>query len=91
MVRRSEDWSPGGSVHGERANFGGLVLGCIDADFCNQILINQCVVRSFSKSFQKEAQASARNYSAPDLLKSASMLQYQVVSIESPITQSWEL
>ena len=25
---------PGGSVHGERANFTGLVLGCIDADFC---------------------------------------------------------
>ena len=27
-------WRPGGSVHGERANFTGLVLGCIDADFC---------------------------------------------------------
>ena len=25
---------PGGSVHGQRANFTGLVLGCIDADFC---------------------------------------------------------
>ena len=25
---------PGGSVHGERANFTRLVLGCIDADFC---------------------------------------------------------
>ena len=25
---------PGVSVHGERANFTGLVLGCIEADFC---------------------------------------------------------
>ena len=25
---------PGGSVPGERANFAGLVLGCIEADFC---------------------------------------------------------
>ena len=25
---------PGGSVHGERANFTGLVLGCIEAKFC---------------------------------------------------------
>ena len=27
---------PGGSVHGERANFTGLVLGCIDADFASK-------------------------------------------------------
>ena len=26
---------PGGSVRGERANFTGLVLGCIEAKFCN--------------------------------------------------------
>ena len=26
-------------VHGERANFTRLVLGCIEADFCNQILV----------------------------------------------------
>ena len=37
---------PEGSVHGERANFGGLVLGCIEADFCNQILILQHFSRS---------------------------------------------
>ena len=29
--------SPGGSEHGELANFIGLVLGCIEADFCKQI------------------------------------------------------
>ena len=28
---------PGGSVHGERANFTGLVLGCIKAKFCKKI------------------------------------------------------
>ena len=28
------------------ANFGGLVLGCINADFCNQILILQHFSRS---------------------------------------------
>ena len=26
-------------MHGERANFTWLVLGCIEADFCNQILV----------------------------------------------------
>ena len=30
---------PGGSVNGERANFTGFVLGCIEADVCNQIRI----------------------------------------------------
>ena len=28
--------TPGGSVHGERANFTGLVLGYIDADFASK-------------------------------------------------------
>ena len=28
--------APGGSVRGERANFTGLVLGCIEAKFCNK-------------------------------------------------------
>ena len=28
--------SPGGSVHGERANFTGHVLGCIETKFCNK-------------------------------------------------------
>ena len=28
---------PGGSVRGERANLRGLVLGCIEAEFCNQM------------------------------------------------------
>ena len=27
------------SVHGERANFTRLILGCIEADFCNQYLL----------------------------------------------------
>ena len=30
-VELSNAW---GSVHGERANITGLVLGCIEADFC---------------------------------------------------------
>ena len=30
---------PGGSVHGERANFKGLVIGCIEAKFCKQICV----------------------------------------------------
>ena len=29
---------PGGSVHGERANFTRLVLGCIEAKLCKEIL-----------------------------------------------------
>ena len=29
---------PGGSVHGERENLTRLVLGCIEAKFCEQIL-----------------------------------------------------
>ena len=33
-VNQYDSRKPGGSVHGERANFTGLVLGCIDADFC---------------------------------------------------------
>ena len=37
---------PGGSVHGERANFAELVLGCIEADFCNQILVGKLSPRS---------------------------------------------
>ena len=32
--------------HFGRSNFGGLVLGCINADFCNQILILQHFSRS---------------------------------------------
>ena len=32
-------YAPGGSVHGERANFTRLVLGCIEADCCNKILV----------------------------------------------------
>ena len=36
---RAKKRGPGGSVHGERANFTGLVLGCVEADFCNQMLI----------------------------------------------------
>ena len=28
--------APGGSVRGERANFRGLVLGCIEAKFCKK-------------------------------------------------------
>ena len=31
--------APGGSVHGERVNFTRLVLGCIEAKLCEQILI----------------------------------------------------
>ena len=30
----SENEEPGESVHGERANFTGLVLGCVEAKFC---------------------------------------------------------
>ena len=37
---------PWGSVHGERANFAGLVLGCIEADFCNQIFVGKLSPRS---------------------------------------------
>ena len=33
--------SPGGSVRGERANFTWLVLGCVEADFCNQIFVGK--------------------------------------------------
>ena len=33
------------------ANFGGLVLGCIEADFCNQIFILQHFSRSTRLSF----------------------------------------
>ena len=32
-------WKPGGSVHGERANFTGPVLGCIETNYYNQIVI----------------------------------------------------
>ena len=31
--------SPGGSVHGEKANFTGLVLGYIEADILNQVFV----------------------------------------------------
>ena len=35
LVRRVlPEHRPGGSVRGERANFTGLVLGCIEAKFC---------------------------------------------------------
>ena len=35
-IRRSQGCliDPGGSEAGRQQNFGGLVLGCIDADFC---------------------------------------------------------
>ena len=43
----SWDWKgPGGSVHGERANSTGLVLGCIDADFCKEICVGKLSPRS---------------------------------------------
>ena len=30
---------PGGSVRGERANFTGLVIGCIESKFCKKIYV----------------------------------------------------
>ena len=39
-------------------NFEGLVLGCIDADFCNQILILLHFSRSTRLSFLRTAQIS---------------------------------
>ena len=38
--------SPGESVRGERANLNGLVLGCIDAKFCNKICFEKLSPRS---------------------------------------------
>ena len=38
-VSRAVYATPGGRQHAGRSNFGRLVLGCIDADFCNQIPI----------------------------------------------------
>ena len=37
---------PGRSVHGERANFTSLVLGCIEAKFCKYILVGKLSPRS---------------------------------------------
>ena len=37
---------PGGSVRGERANFTRLVLGCIEAECCNQIFVGKLSPRS---------------------------------------------
>ena len=38
-ARKFAHWydEPGGSVHGERANFAGLVLGCIEGKFRKKI------------------------------------------------------
>ena len=40
------DVAPGGSVRGERANFTGLVLLCIEAKFCNKICVGKLSPRS---------------------------------------------
>ena len=37
---------PGGSVRGERANITELVLGCIEAKFCKEILVGKLSPRS---------------------------------------------
>ena len=43
---------PGGSVRGERANFTRLVLGCIEAKFCGEILVGiSCL---FEKKIEKK-------------------------------------
>ena len=46
LVLRHLFSSPGRSVHGERANFAELVIGCIEADFCNQIFVGTLSPRS---------------------------------------------
>ena len=35
-----------GSVHGERADFAGLVLGCIEANFCNPLFAGKFLPKS---------------------------------------------
>ena len=47
---------PGISVHGERANFAGLVLGCIEADFCNKILVGIARLRLVGKLSTRSTQ-----------------------------------
>ena len=37
---------PGGSVRGERANFTGLVNGCVETKFCNKICVRKLSPRS---------------------------------------------
>ena len=57
-VIRAELMTPGGLGMGDMllvsANFGRLVLGCIEADFCNQGLILQHFSRSTRKSSSRE-------------------------------------
>ena len=36
----------GGSIRGERANLKGLVIGCIEAKFCNKICVGKLSTRS---------------------------------------------
>ena len=37
----TQEHKPGISVHGERANFTGLALACIEAHLCNQIIVGE--------------------------------------------------
>ena len=43
---------PGVSVHGNRANFTGLVLGFIKADVCEQILVGKFLAKSTQYTIQ---------------------------------------
>ena len=46
VVPKPSQFAPGGSVRGERANLKGLVLGCIEAKFCNKICVGKLSPRS---------------------------------------------
>ena len=43
---QENEGKPGTSVHGERTNFTGHVLGYFEADFCNQIFVGKLSPRS---------------------------------------------
>ena len=45
----------GGSVHGERANFTGLVLGCIEADFWNRTFVGTNFRRDLNNALRSTA------------------------------------